>query len=99
MSRVLKCDGINHEITSHHMTYSEIRNAITQRTGERTFFERYPGGPALGVPALEDGMAHFSLVPIDDESRAEFVDFLVNLTGKPASASRPYPYNEKVSGG
>ena len=78
------------------MTYSDIRKAITQRTGERTFFEMHPGGPAIGVPALEDGVVRFSLVPIDDESRAEFVDFLVNLTGKPASASGPYPYNAKL---
>ena len=63
------------------MNVEEIRAAIRVKTGCMTFVQTAAAGVAVGVPSSERGIAHWSLVPIDDESRLRFVDFMVSLNG------------------
>lgn len=63
------------------MTVDEIRKAIRAKTGCMIFVQTTPAGVAVGVPSSERGIAHWSLVPIDDESRPRFVNFMVSLNG------------------
>ena len=67
------------------MTVEDIRTAIRSKTGCLTFAQRTSEGTAIGVPSSVRGIAHWCLVPIDDESRPRFVDFMVLLNG-----TRPY---------
>ena len=63
------------------MTVEEIRAAIHAKTGCLTFVQGITAGTAIGVLSSKRGIAHWSLVPIDDESRQRFVDFMVSLNG------------------
>lgn len=60
------------------MTVDEIRQSITAATGAKTTTRLYPHGLAVGVQVYP-GLNHatWGLVPIDDESRGRFVEFLV----------------------
>ena len=72
------------------MTVDEIRAAIRAKTGCLTFVQATTAGTAIGVPSSERGIAHWSLVPIDDESRPRFVDFMVSLNGTRPTAPRQF---------
>ena len=63
------------------MTVEEIRAKIRAKTGCMTFAQDTPVGVAVGVPSSVRGVAHWSLVPIEDDSRGRFVDFMVSLNG------------------
>ncbi len=72
------------------MTVEVIRAAIRAKTGCLTFAQATSAGTAIGVPSSVRGIAPWSLVPIDDESRPRFVDFMVSL-----NSTRP---NTKAEG-
>ena len=63
------------------MTVKEIRAAIQAKTGSMTFAQVTNAGVAVGVPSCEPYITNWSLVPIDDESRPRFVDYMVSLSG------------------
>lgn len=60
------------------MTVDEIRQKITATTGAKTAARLYQDGLAVGVQ-LRPGqsLAVWAMVPIDDESRERFVEFLI----------------------
>jgi hypothetical protein len=64
------------------MTVIDIMAAISAKTGCRAFVKATPAGTAVGVPSSVEGVVNWSLVPIDDESRPVFVDFMASINGK-----------------
>ena len=69
------------------MTTDEMRQKITAATGAKTAVQLYPEGLAIGVQVYP-GLSHavWSLVPIDDESHAHYVDALIARWRKEVNA-------------
>lgn len=69
-------ERIRQRFTEKTTSVGEIRQRITQATGARTATQLSGSGIAVGVQ-LPDGGYLWSVVPIDEESRDAFVDYLV----------------------
>jgi len=63
------------------MTLDEIKRKITEKTGVVPLTDITPAGLAVGVPSSEHGIYHWSLIPIADDTRERFVEFMVSLVG------------------
>lgn len=71
------------------MMVMEVIKAVRDKGKTEVFTQVMPEGIAIGVPSSVPGIAHWSLVPVEDESRPKFVEFMVSLVGKkPAKEKR-----------
>ena len=65
------------------MRAEELRRIIKERSGGvDVAIQSTTAGIVLGVPSSKPNIYHWSLIPIDPDSHARFIDFMCSLVRK-----------------